>query len=142
MDRTQLKSLALALVIAGSLLAGGCERRHAPYSVRETTDRAAEVIAGDVDGARQAAEWVISNAGAAAEAAGDVALTAKVKSALLSELALAALRIRVDTKDAIVTLSGPVESPLVRERAVHTALRVVGVRYVLHSIDLRSDDQG
>lgn len=64
------------------------------------------------------------------EAAGDAAVTAKVKAALLAEKGVDGMRINVDTRDGNVTLSGNVPEPAQIERATQVARGVEGVKDV------------
>ena len=67
-------------------------------------------------------------------AADDAAITARVKAAVFAEPALKSLNIHVDTKDAIVTLSGSVDSTDLRERAKQIATSMVGVHGVVDNL--------
>ena len=128
------------------MASAGCSKRNAGDTVHMKIDRAAEVIAGNVDGAERAAETLASKADeaatTAAAVAADAAITARVKSALVSELDLAALPIRVDTREGIVTLSGFVDSARERDRAKRAAATVAGVRYVLDRIVVKATIMG
>ena len=64
------------------------------------------------------------------EAAGDAAVTAKVKAALLAEKGVDGMRINVDTRDGNVTLSGNVPEPAQVERATQVARDIEGVKGV------------
>ena len=64
------------------------------------------------------------------EAAGDAAVTAKVKAALLAEKGVDGMRINVDTRDGNVTLSGNVPEPAQVERATQVARGIEGVKGV------------
>ena len=67
----------------------------------------------------------------AATAAGDAALTAKVKAALMAEPGIDSLAIDVDTTNSRVTLSGNVDTPQHRQRALQVARGVEGVNGVV-----------
>jgi hyperosmotically inducible protein len=64
------------------------------------------------------------------EAAGDAAVTAKVKAALLAEKNVDGLKINVDTRDGKVTLTGNVPEPAQVERATQVARGIEGVKTV------------
>ena len=132
----------LLLLLGFALASAGCQRRNAADTASPKIDRAAEVIAGSADAAASAAEALAGKADEAAAVAVDAAVTARVKSALISELDVAALRIRVDTRDGIVTLSGSVGSPRERDRAKRAAKAVAGVRYVLDDIVVKAARMG
>jgi hyperosmotically inducible protein len=142
MKTLHLRPLALVLLVGSGVLFSACHRPDPAATVGAKIDRAAEIIAGNADGAERAAEAVAATAGVAATVAGDAAMTARVKSVLISELDIAALDIEVDTKDAIVTLSGSVESDFQYERARHAVLGVAGVRYLLDRIVVKTLEPG
>jgi len=51
----------------------------------------------------------------------DAAITAKVKTAIMAEPGLKSMEINVDTKDAVVTLTGTVPSAPLKDRAKEIA---------------------
>lgn len=70
----------------------------------------------------------------AAEATGDAALTAKVKTKFLADTSIAGLKIDVDTTDNVVTLSGTVSTAAERARAVSMAKGTDGVKSVVNNL--------
>ena len=66
----------------------------------------------------------------AGDAIADGALTAKVKAALLADPEVEGLRIDVDSRDGVVTLTGLLDRPAAVERAQAIARRVDGVKSV------------
>jgi osmotically-inducible protein OsmY len=82
---------------------------------------------------------------AAAREIKDIDITLAVDRQLQKDQGVPAHLIDVRTKDGIVTLSGPVENLLARERATEIAATIKGVRSVINLIDVltivRSDDQ-
>lgn len=64
----------------------------------------------------------------------DPGITASVKSRLAADDTVKAFRIDVDTKDAVVTLTGAVDNPVVRDRAVEVARNTEGVRDVVDQL--------
>jgi hyperosmotically inducible periplasmic protein len=70
-------------------------------------------------------------AGKAVDATADAALTAKVKTKFLADNSIAGLKIDVDTKDNVVTLSGTVASAAEKRRAVEVARATEGVKKVV-----------
>jgi osmotically-inducible protein OsmY len=64
----------------------------------------------------------------------DPGLTTSVKSKLAADDTVKAYRIDVDTKDAVVTLNGAVDTPMARERAVELARGTEGVRDVVDNL--------
>ena len=73
-----------------------------------------------------------------ATAADDTAITAKVKAAIIAEPGLKSLGINVDTKDAMVTLSGAVDSSNLRDRAKQIAASTPGVRNVVDNLVIKT----
>lgn len=64
----------------------------------------------------------------------DATVTARVKTALLNDPAVGALRIDVATSSGVVTLSGAVKSPGEQQRAIQVARGVNGVKDVRSSL--------
>jgi osmotically-inducible protein OsmY len=82
---------------------------------------------------------------AAAREIKDIDITLAVDRQLQNDEGVPAHLINVRTKDGIVTLSGPVENLLARERAAEIAAMIKGVRSVINFIDvlgiIRTDAQ-
>ena len=68
----------------------------------------------------------------------DAWITAKVKAAILAEPGLKSLQINVDTKDATVTLSGNVDSDMLRDRAKQIAMSTEGVKNVVDNLSVKT----
>lgn len=64
----------------------------------------------------------------------DVGLTTKVKTKLAADDTVKAYKIDVDTKDAVVTLTGSVESEAAHTQAVHLARTTEGVKDVVDNL--------
>ena len=73
-----------------------------------------------------------------ANSAGDAAITASVSAGLLKDPDLSAIKIDVDTKDGVVSLSGPAPSAAAKERAETIAKAVEGVKEVRNLLDVKS----
>ena len=126
----QRTTLALAAFVGGALgaklpfaLAVGCTVVSRPAD--QTTTAKIEAKTG------QAADKI-------AMATDDTAITAKVKAAILAEPGLKSLQINVDTKDATVTLSGNVDSDMLRDRAKQIATSTEGVRNVVDNLTVKT----
>ncbi len=74
----------------------------------------------------------------AGNALDDTAITAKVKSAMIAEPGLKSMQIDVDTKGAVVTLSGTVDSAAQKEKARAIAQGVSGVQSVVDHLTTKS----
>ncbi|MDA8520822.1 BON domain-containing protein [Acidovorax sp. NCPPB 4044] len=70
----------------------------------------------------------------AAEVMDDAGITAKVTAGLAQDAELSAIKIDVDTRNGIVTLSGPVKNDVARERASRIAENVKGVNSVVNQL--------
>ena len=68
--------------------------------------------------------------------AGDAAITAKVKAALLKDPQVAGLKINVDTRAGVVTLNGKVASPAEAQKAVIVASGVEHVTDVVNRLEV------
>jgi osmotically-inducible protein OsmY len=95
------------------------------------------VAPGETAGAaaREAGDRAAATVGRAADQAGqaisDAAVTTAVKSKLLADTTVAGLKIDVDTKDGVVTLTGTVRSAAERDQAVRLARATDGVKDVI-----------
>ena len=68
------------------------------------------------------------------EAITDASITAAVKTKLLGDTKVGGLKIDVDTKDHVVTLTGPVHSAAERTEAVRLAKTTTGVKNVISKL--------
>ena len=84
--------------------------------------------------ARDAAATTADTVGTAGSAVGDAALTTKVKTKFLADTAISGLKIDVDTKDDVVTLSGTVPSAAEKRKAVEVAKATDGVKSVIDNL--------
>jgi hyperosmotically inducible protein len=67
----------------------------------------------------------------------DAALTAEVKTKMAADSTVPAMRIEVDTKDGVVTLTGNVDRQDEKDRAIEIALTTGGVVDVVDMISVR-----
>lgn len=90
---------------------------------------------------RGASASVLANGGAIAfgtdEAIEDAELAARVREAIFADPRLRSQRIEVQTEDAAVKLTGTVDLPSLRERAVELAGAVDGVAQVQDRLEVR-----
>ena len=84
--------------------------------------------------ARDAAATTADSVGTAGSAVGDAALTTKVKTKFLADTAISGLKIDVDTKNDVVTLSGTVPSAAEKRKAVEVAKATDGVKSVVDNL--------
>jgi hyperosmotically inducible protein len=153
MDRIKTTALVTALA-ASALLVAGCEQRGQDTASRQG-DAANSKLMGkadqpglmgkssEPDQAAQPAQSSPSQSLAQtgeklAAAADDTAITAKVKASILAEPGLKSTQIDVETRNATVTLSGTVDSDIVRDRAKQIAMSTDGVKNVVDNMNLKT----
>ena len=115
------------LLAAAALLAAGCGQRNDVRTLGQPQGTMTSVTAkGDAEviGTDQAIE--------------DSEVTTKVREAILADPLLQSQHIDVETEDSAVTLTGSVDSPALRERAVQLAGSVNGVVQVQEKLEVRS----
>ena len=123
------RSVLFAAILAGSaVLASGCGPRSSTETTGQKIDRTADKVAAATERATDKA----------AVAVDDATITTKVKSAVFAEPGLKTLQIGVDTKDGVVTLSGNVDTPDLKDRAMQIAQHVDGVRSVVDNLAIKS----
>lgn len=96
--------------------------------VSDVVDRMAVVSAGEPGSAPTTGRSVDGAISAAGGALNDAGITGEVKAKLLADSKVSGLRIDVDTKDRVVTLSGAVNSADEKARAIELAGTVGNVR--------------
>ena len=116
-------------------LAAGCDRKPSSETAGQKLDRTTERAGEKMD---QAAADAKLRAGQAKDTVDDAAITAKVKTAMIAEPGLKAMKINVDTANGVVTLTGTVETPQSLERATQVAQSVDGVKSVDNRLNLKS----
>lgn len=152
MKSIQPRTLATVSSLALLLALGACDRTD-PITTGPTGDTAAsrteqagaevkqdakEATAGAGAAAQNAAEATKAMGAAAADKVDDASITAKVNAELATDKDLSAIRIDVDTKGGVVTLSGPAPSATARERASEIARSVKGVTSVNNQLTIKA----
>ncbi len=120
-------ALVAVLLTSAALVCAGCDTR-STETVGQKMDRTADKMATATDRATTKA----------AAAVDDAAITTKVKTAVIAEPGLSALKIDVDTKDGVVTLTGTVDSAAMKDRAQQVAQGVSGVRSVVDNLVVKA----
>ena len=129
MRNTLKRTTFIAALVAGvAVVTTACGDRQPDERVGQKVDRSAEKVAAATDRAT-------SNVAVAAD---DTAITTKVRSAVFAEPGLSSLQIGVDTKDGIVTLSGVVDTTIMKERALQIGGSVDGVRSVVDKLEIKT----
>jgi hyperosmotically inducible protein len=111
-------------VVAGVTPPGGLD----DAALNRARDAASTTTAGADTSKR---DGTIGTAGAAV---GDAALTAKVKTKFLADTSISGLKIDVDTKNDVVTLSGTVPTAAEKRKAVEVARATDGVKSVVDNL--------
>jgi hyperosmotically inducible periplasmic protein len=132
METSNRTTWILALALGIALTGAGCDQRNSSETVGQKLERATDKVATKGNDA----------ASKTAEVMDDTALTAKVKAAILAEPGLRSLQIGVETRGAIVTLSGSVDTPPLKERARQVAQGVAGVRDVVDNLVTKPTQSG
>jgi hyperosmotically inducible periplasmic protein len=144
----QQKSLMLASSLAMLLALGACDRyggtvgqtpadrtgQATSRATEESRDAAARARAS----ANRAGEDTKAMGAAATSKVDDAAITTKVNAGLAADKDLSAVKIDVDTKDGVVTLTGPAPSAGARERATEIARAVKGVSSVNNQLTVKA----
>jgi osmotically-inducible protein OsmY len=86
--------------------------------------------------AKKAGEATKDGAVKAEDVTADAATTAAVKTKLLGDTKVGGLKIDVDTKDNVVTLTGPVHSVEEKKEAVRLAHNTTGVKRVIDKLTI------
>lgn len=103
------------------------------------TEKAADNAAANASNAADAAKDAAKDAGNAVAAAADSAsITAAVNAGLIKDTELSAIKIDVDTKDGIVTLTGEAPNQAAKDRAGDIAKAVEGVSSVNNNLTVKA----
>lgn len=88
--------------------------------------------------ARDAAEAARVAGSSAMEVVDDAAITARVSAKLAEDAALSAIKIDVDTRNGVVTLTGPAPTQEAKDRASNIAQAVKGVNSVVNHLTVKA----
>lgn len=111
------------------------ETRKAARETREETREATASAGASMD---RAAQGTRAMGAAAADKVDDAMITAKVNAALAGDKELSAIRIDVDTRDGVVTLSGPAPTASAKQRAAELAHKIEGVNSVNNQLTIKA----
>ena len=134
------KLLGISLLLAAGLAAGlaACDQpgpaETAGKKLDDAANRTGEKIEDAVDKMGEKLHEKSDKAGVAMD---DAEITTKVKSAIYSEPGLKTLRISVDTKKGVVTLTGSVDSQAGFDRTRALAESVGGVKEVINTLQVK-----
>jgi len=108
-------------------------------SAAEKTEQAARDLKADAKQGMETAKTEARDAANVVEAkVDDMTITAAVNAGLAKDPDLSAVRINVDTKSGVVTLTGPAPTPVAKERATSIAQTVKGVAGVNNNLEVRA----
>ena len=137
--QTNRTPIALVSILAAAALLAACEKKtttvtDTPGSTTATTQSTTVTPSPAMDKAASATERGMAKAG---EAIGDAAITGKVKTALIADPDVKALKIDVDTKDNVVTLNGSADTKAHADKAVTIAKGIEGVKSVENRLSVK-----
>jgi osmotically-inducible protein OsmY len=132
-ERNRMPMLVLAAA-SFALIGAGCGDQTSTSST-QTPPSVAQKMGSTADKMASATDKATVNAAAAID---DATITTKVKAAVMAEPGLKTLNIDVDTKDAVVTLNGTVDSPVLKQRAMQLAQNIGGVRQVVDNLVVKA----
>lgn len=128
MKTKQRMTLLAALMASVGLVAAGCGDNRNAERVGEKIDRTTSQVAAKTEAAADKATAKV----------GDAAITGSVKTALIAEPNLSALKIDVDTVNGVVTLNGTVDNADQKSRAMSITQSVSGVVSVKDNLTMKS----
>ena len=148
--RTNRTPVALVSMLAAVALIAACEKKTttvndtSPGSTSSTTTTtvapsttASDAMAATTNAMDKAASATERGMAKAGEAMGDAAITGKVKTALIADPDVKALKIDVDTKDNVVTLNGTADTQTNADKAVTIAKGIDGVKSVDNRLTIK-----
>ncbi len=145
MKSIQQKTLLTVSSLAMLLALGACGRnddrtagQKMDSAVSTTQQAGAEVKKDTTEAGNSAADATKQMGANASDKVDDATITTKVNAELAGDKDLSAIRIDVDTKDGVVTLSGPAPSATARERASELARNVKGVSSVNNQLTVKA----
>jgi osmotically-inducible protein OsmY len=134
-----LSSLAVVLALAAcdknDERTAGQQLDSAVANAKQETKEAAASTSEAVNNAAEATKTAGANA---MDATFDAGITAKINAGLAADKDLSATRIDVDTKDGVVTLTGPVPNDAAKDRAADIAKNVKDVKSVNNQLTVKA----
>jgi len=135
---TTLTGIKMGLLAASSMaLMGlaGCDNPRSGETAGKKIDQAMDKMGQKVD---QVAERAKEQGEKAGQAMDDTKITAAVKAGILTEPGLKVLKVDVDTRDGLVTLTGSADSDQDVQKATQIASAVQGVKSVDNRLNVSS----
>lgn len=139
MFRALFKLVLFLVVVAviGAFLLGWWGTGRVSTTDPPVADRTAEAVEKTGEVAKTAGDRAAQAADSARRAIGEGSLTAKIKAKMALDDHVKALGLDVDTAGSIVTVSGTVNTPAERDRALDLARDTQGVTQVVDRIVVR-----
>jgi hyperosmotically inducible protein len=143
---TVVSSLAMLLALGACDRAGDRTAGQQLDSAASKTESAAKELQRDAKDATASAGAAIESAVDKTKAMGasagdkidDALITTEVKTAIAADKDLSAIKIDVDTRNGVVTLSGPAPTVAAKERASEIARNVKGVSTVNNQLTIKA----
>jgi hyperosmotically inducible periplasmic protein len=129
------KSLLAVSSLAMLLSLGACDRMNSGSTVGQRVDSAANRTE---QAARTAVDDTKRMGAAGVSKVDDATVTTKVNAALAADKDLSAVKIDVDTKDGVVTLTGPAPTADAKDKATTIAKNVKGVTSVNNQLTVKA----
>lgn len=130
---------ALVALVAAVTMLSACEKK--TTTVNDTAPGSTSTTSTTTVAPSQAASNAMSATASAmdkaGDAAGDAMITGKVKTALIADPDIKALRIDVDTKNGIVALKGTADSAAHSDKATTVARGIDGVKSVDNQLTVK-----
>jgi len=138
MNSLQRKTVLISLVIGTAVAGAACNQRTPSPTSGSNPPSTASQSTSPSQSAMAPTTPAPSTSGQMANAVDDASITAQVKTAIMAEPGLKSTNIDVDTKDAVVTLTGTVPSAPLKDRAKEIASSVSGVKSVQDNLTTQS----
>jgi osmotically-inducible protein OsmY len=131
MNSISKKGLLAVSSLTMLLALGACDRFGGTAVGERAADRTGQA-------ARTAADETKSMGAAGVQKVDDATITSKVNAALAADKDLSAVKIDVDTKDGVVTLTGPAPTAEAASKATKLAKDVKGVTSVKNQLTVKA----
>jgi osmotically-inducible protein OsmY len=134
---TGVKRVVSKLVVEKTAATTGRTDKDDKGAVKKTEDAAKKVGEKTKDVAQDVAGKTKDAAVKTKDVTADASITAAVKTKLLADTKVGGLKIDVDTKDNVVTLTGQVKSAAERDEAIRLAKTTTGVKSVVNKLTIQ-----
>ncbi len=134
LDLSRSKSAILALSAVAVFGLSACDKNDTAAMSQKVDNAVAKTEEKAKELGRDAKDATANASANVKEAVSDASITAAVSTGIVKDSELSATRINVDTKDGVVTLTGPVPSNSAREKAETIAKGTSGVSSVKNQL--------